>query len=212
MSQGWSQACCNLSVLAGSSQRLSVGGTLLHYSSDRWLAVAAAEPEGVCVWVFFFVRRGRWITKHEEERFLLCVLICVKVLISWHKLHSRVFCLWFLPRDPGCDSNPPGRVLQSAADFAHLLFPKIHHCQMDPAVLTHTDLPVHKDTEEGTLWKRSQTEWGWITGRKEEHFLRSTFLACFEFIDKLLQSASQMCLFTAFQCVFDLFEFWIGIR
>lgn len=35
-----SQACCNLSVLAGSSQLPGMGGTLLYYLSDRWLAVA----------------------------------------------------------------------------------------------------------------------------------------------------------------------------
>lgn len=44
----------------------------------------------------------------------------------------------------GSTSNPPGCVLQSALDFAHLLFPKIHHRQMDPAVLMHADFPVHK--------------------------------------------------------------------
>lgn len=51
--------------------------------------------------------------------------------------------------DLGRGSDPPGRVLQSAADLAHLLLPEIHHGQMDPAVLTHTDFPVcaHKDTK-----------------------------------------------------------------
>lgn len=63
--------------------------------------------------------------------------------VSLHK--SQVtFCVWPLIQrsDLGCGLNPPGRVLQGAADFAHLLLPKIHHCQMDPAVLTHTDFPV----------------------------------------------------------------------
>lgn len=82
----------------------------------------------------------------------------VAALISFHKLLSVLNAWPLLQRsDLGGSSNPPGRILQSAANFAHLLFPKIHHCQMDPAILTHTGFPVgtHKHTEEGTIWMKA---------------------------------------------------------
>ena len=44
MSHGRSRACYDLSVSAASSQPLGMGGTLLHYSSARWLAVARCRP------------------------------------------------------------------------------------------------------------------------------------------------------------------------
>lgn len=69
-----------------------------------------------------------------------------------------MFYVWPLIQrsDFGSASNPPGRVLQSAADLAHLLLPEIHHGQMDPDVLPHTHFPVrtHEHTEEGTLWMK----------------------------------------------------------
>lgn len=78
-----------------------------------------------------------------ENIFTASKCVTVALFVSLYKLQS-IFCIWPPIQRPelGCGSNPPGCILQCAADFAHLLFPKIHHCQMDPAVLMHTDFPV----------------------------------------------------------------------
>ncbi len=79
--------------------------------------------------------RRRQILKYEERVSGVCVET---------KFHS-ISCVWPLIQrsDLGFGFNPPGHVLQSAAGLVYLLFPKIHHRQMDMAVLTHTDFPVH---------------------------------------------------------------------
>lgn len=92
-------------------------------------------------------KRGFWCMLGKKNVFTVSASesgsMTAAEFISLHKLHFT-FCVWplILRSDVGCGSNPPGCVLQSAADFVHLLFPKIDHCQMDPAVLTHTDFPV----------------------------------------------------------------------
>lgn len=62
-----------------------------------------------------------------------------------HKLlRLSLFLFLSILRFKGFARGLPGRVLQSAADLAHLLFPEIHHRQMDPAVLAHAHFSAKK--------------------------------------------------------------------
>lgn len=157
VNQGRSQAVCNLSVLAGvalSSSAWVAHCSIIHQADD-WLW-QDADPGGVCACVCVSWERGtHYKTRGREEVSGACVEIAkmfsqhsdsecmtASVFISLYKLHF-IFCVWPLIQrsDFGCASHPPGCVLQSAADLTHLLLPKIHHRQMDPAVLAHTHFP-----------------------------------------------------------------------
>lgn len=101
---------------------------------------------------------GRGITDCEEE---IILVTCVKTAPKKEKKKNfQEFCsfsfMWNLSQKAElcCRSDSPRCVLQSASNFTHLLFPKIHHSQMYPAILTNTDFPVHKgwDIRDKTLY------------------------------------------------------------